>query len=309
MPSVSRRDFLGIVSAGLAAGTLPARWRPGAPRIRVGCAAITWGGNDLLAIDEIAAVGYSGIQLRANILTSFGDRPAALRDLLAQRNLTFVALSSGAVRLEPAREAEVIAEHVARARFLKASGGLYLQLTDQRPAGRAVSAEDCARLGHLLTEIGKRTAEIGVPVAYHPHMGAVGETPSDTRRIFDAADPRYVRLLLDVAHFQQGGGDPVSAIREYRDRLLFLHLKDLESPVPGAADRARSYRFVELGRGKVDVPAIVSALREIGFDGWAVVELDSVPDRARTPRESAAISKRYLDGVLPPAGDFLGPAT
>jgi inosose dehydratase len=101
--------------------------------------------------------------------------------------------------------------------------------------------------------------------------------------------------LLDVAHFQQGGGDPVQAIRSYHDRLLFLHIKDLESPVPGAAPGAPSYRFVELGRGTVDLKGVFAALRDVRFRGWAVVELDSVPDPRRTPKESAIISKRYLE--------------
>ena len=33
--------------------------------IRFGYAAITWGGDDLKAIDEIAGIGFRGIQLRS----------------------------------------------------------------------------------------------------------------------------------------------------------------------------------------------------------------------------------------------------
>jgi inosose dehydratase len=87
----------------------------------------------------------------------------------------------------------------------------------------------------------------------------------------------------------------VSAIRRYADRLLFLHIKDVQSPVPGG--EAESYRFVELGRGKVDVKAVFAALAEVRFNGWAVVELDEVPDKERSPKESAEISKRYLQAI------------
>jgi inosose dehydratase len=119
------------------------------------------------------------------------------------------------------------------------------------------------------------------------------------RWVLDAADPRFVKLQLDTAHYQQGGGDPVAAVRLYRDRLLFLHIKDLESPVPGATgDLSRSYRFVELGRGKVDLKGVFAALDQIGFKGWAVVELDRVPDNARTPKDSAIICKDYLQKTL-----------
>ena len=117
-----------------------------------------------------------------------------------------------------------------------------------------------------------------------------------------------VRLELDVAHYTQGGGDPVKAIDRYHDRLLFLHLKDVETvpPAPGT-DPARSYRFVELGRGRVDLPGVFAALKKARFKGWAVVELDAVPDKARTPKESGQISKSYLEShgfqiVIEPGG-------
>ncbi|HEX3643979.1 MAG TPA: hypothetical protein VHT95_00150, partial [Vicinamibacterales bacterium] len=55
-----------------------------------------------------------------------------------------------------------------------------------------------------------------------------------------------------------------------------------------------AYEFVELGRGRVNLPGVLAALRDIAFDKWAIVELDRVPDPGRTPKESAEINKRYL---------------
>src|SRR5204863_191442 len=80
---------------------------------RFGYAAITWGGDDLKAIDDVAAVGFPGIQIRSNILETFGSRPAALREILAQHHLTLVALSSGTIKYDPAFETQVIAEHTS----------------------------------------------------------------------------------------------------------------------------------------------------------------------------------------------------
>src|SRR2546429_7389578 len=40
-------------------------------------------------------------------------------------------------------------------------------------------------------------------------------------------------------------------------------------------------RFVELGQGKVDLPAVFDALHKVNFRGWAIVELDVVPDKDR----------------------------
>jgi len=263
---------------------------PAAADIRLGYASITWGGKDLDAVADIAAAGYPGIQLRSNIVADYERRPRALADELAKRQLTLVALSSGGVSIDPASEAQEMTTHVGHATFLQACGGLYLQCTDTRPT-RALVPADYQRLGRLLTEIGKRTADLGIALGYHNHMGTIGERPDELDWILDAADPRYVKLELDVAHYQQGGGDPVKAVRQYADRLLFLHIKDVEDKAGGAG----GYRFVELGRGRVDVKGVFAAMRDVRFRGWAVVELDAVPDNARTPKESALINKTYLE--------------
>jgi len=317
--SFSRREFIAALGVA-AASTLPKSvlggglpfsnhpWVSGAEvgklsapaNISFGYAAITWNGNDTQAIKDVAEVGFKGIQLRTSVLPEFEKRPAALRELLAANHLKFTAFSSGGIRIAPGTEADEIAKHVRNATFVRDAGGLYLQVTDSaRQKDRQPTADDFQQLGRVMTEIAKRTLDLGVPLGYHNHMNSLGEAPDEVDRIMEATDPRYVKFELDIAHYQQGGGDPVKAIRQYRERLLFLHIKDLESPVPASsAEKARPYRFVELGRGKVNLPAVFAALKEIEFRGWAVVELDAVPDNARTPKESAIICKKYLEEKL-----------
>jgi len=277
---MKRRAFLasGVSAAALAAGF---RLHRSAARIRFGYAAITWGGNDAQAIDDIAALGFRGIQLRQSAVAKWGDRPAELKALLAERRLVLVALSSGVVTPES------LERHVSNARFVRDVGGLYLQALDERPKGRAPVPDDYRQLGRLLTDLGRRTADLGIKLGYHNHMGALGEAPDEVARVLDAADPRFVHFELDTAHYQQAGGDPATAVRRYGSRVLFLHVKDLDA----------SNRFVELGRGKVDFKAVFAGLDATRFDGWAVVELDSVPDTSRTPKESGAIARRYLEAL------------
>jgi inosose dehydratase len=317
---VSRRQFIVSLGAVAAASAVPIKTlggvfepplyppldlsyfdRPITPApgmIRFGYAAITWNGDDTQAIKDISEIGFPGIQLRNNVLKDYGERPKALRDLLDQYKLEMVALSSGGVGVAAGTETNEIAKHVRNAKFVYDVGGHYLQVTDSaRPKDRKLTPSDFKQLGSLLTEIGKRATDLGVPVGYHNHMGSLGEAPDEVDRIMDAADPRYVKLELDIAHYQQGGGDPARAIRQYRDRLLFLHIKDVES-ISKQDERGRAYRWVELGRGRVDLPAVFAALKDVKFRGWAVIELDSVPDKSRTPKECAQISKKYVQDTL-----------
>jgi inosose dehydratase len=256
--------------------------------IQIGYAAITWKENDNQAIEDISAVGYPGIQLRANVLNEYPD-PQALKDVLAKHNLTFVALSSGDAPLDPAVEKKNLELHAAHARYLHQAGGKYLQVIGMF-AQKTYTPSDYKREGRLLTEIGKRAADYGIQTGFHNHMGSIGQTPEQVDAILDAADPRYVKLELDTGHYVQGGGDPAEAIRKYHDRLLFLHLKDVE---PAATKSG--YQFVELGQGRVNFVAVFDALRSANFRGWGVVELDGERTGAnRTPKQSAEMSKDYL---------------
>jgi inosose dehydratase len=263
------------------------------PAIKIGYAAITWNGNDRQAMDDISAVGYPGIQLRANALTEFPD-PHALQDLLNKHHLTFVALSSnGGCPLDRTRQAAAIAVHVKNAKYLKEAGGKYLQVVATFQKG-PYTAANVKEEGRLLNEIAKRVADLGIKTGFHNHMGSMGQTPEQVDALLAATDPRYVKLELDVAHYVQGGGDPAAAIRKYHDRLLFLHLKDVE---PAATHSG--YQFTELGQGRVDFPAIFAALHAVQFRGWAIVELDD--ERvgvSRTPKQSAELSKQYLTQKL-----------
>lgn len=268
-------------------------------QIRFGYAAIAWGGNDAVAIKEISELGFRGIQLRFNILKDYGARPNALRDLLSQYHLNLVALSSGNVGVSSGTAASEIEQHASNAKFVRDVGGYYLQVVDQaRVPGREPVANDYLELGKRLTEIGRRSADLGITLGYHNHMGGLGQGPADVDRVMDATDPRFVKLELDTAHFWQAGGDPAHAIRQYGERLLFLHIKDAGTPVPGASAVKDSHCFTELGTGKVDLPAVFAALKAIGFHGWAIVELDEVCDNRRTPKEAALISKHYLESEL-----------
>ena len=262
-------------------------------RIRPGYAAITWGGKDDQAIDEIAEVGFKGIQLRATAFDAYGARPAVLRDLLAKRGLAFAVLSSGNLKYQRADRDAQLALHLSHAAFVRDAGGQFLQVIDEKPKDRPVSEDDYKALADMLDALGERTRAIGVPLVYHHHMNSTGEPPAAIDAIMGNAAASAVGLLFDVAHFQQGGGDPVKAIRRYGKAIKVVHLKDVR-PI----DTPPGYQWVELGRGKVDVKGCVAALREIGFDGWAIVELDRVVDAGGSPKASAAANRDYVVGQL-----------
>jgi inosose dehydratase len=296
MSEFRRREFLTALGV-LGLAPLQSGFRleaeEAAATIHVGYAAITWGGDDPKAIDDVAAVGFKGIQMRASAFDRWGTRPGELREILSKRGLTFAVLSSGNLKYQPEDVASQLELHLSHARFVRDSGGKMLQVIDEKPKDRAVTPDDYRRLADLMNTLGEKTKAIGVPLVYHHHMNSTGEPPEAIEAIMKESAASSVGLLFDIAHYQQGGGDPVKAIRQYGKAIKVVHLKDVR-PI----EAAPGYQWVELGRGRVDVKGCVAALKDIGFDGWAIVELDKVVDPGGTPMASAQVNRAFVINQL-----------
>ncbi|MFM1780432.1 MAG: Myo-inosose-2 dehydratase, partial [Bacteroidota bacterium] len=249
---------------------------------------ITWSGQDEQAIKDIASLGFKGIQLRANTFSKYGENPAALKALIDQSGLQLCMFSSGSVEIDPAKVDASIAQHVKHANFVKALGGTSIQLTNSlRKKGVKPEEKDLIRLAEVMNEIGAKTKEIGIQATYHNHMDQFGETPEEVELLVQNMDPSKIKLLLDVAHYFQGGGNPAEAVLKYKKVLHALHVKDVRQTEP-------RYRFVELGQGKVNLEEVFANLDKIKFKGFAIVELDAVPDAGKTPFSCAETSKEFL---------------
>jgi inosose dehydratase len=297
-----RREFtLGTGAAALSIFTAKA-WAAKAPApISFGYAAITWGDAGVKkAIAEISAAGFPGVQLRSNILKEYTD-PAVLKAELAKAKLTFACYSGGSPSADPAKRKEEIEKFMVGAKFAKAAGALCIQSTSPRRNGAGPTDPAVLKsFGETLTELGKQTAAIGLPLGFHNHMDQIGQNPDEMDAILAASDPKYVKLLLDTGHYGAAGGQPAKAIKAHGSRLVLLHIKDVadkSDAQPKDGKPAKKYQFVELGQGKVDFPAIFAALKEVGFKGWTVVELDSVPE-GRAPKDAAVANKAFLEKTL-----------
>ncbi|HEX9957836.1 MAG TPA: sugar phosphate isomerase/epimerase [Fibrella sp.] len=302
--SLSRRQFLQAAGASalvMAAGAeaLAGMGAPSKSAFRIAYSAITWGGNDAQAVTDISSTGYKGIQLRANAFGPYRAKPSELKAMLDQHGLQLAMFSSGNVEIDPAKFQSTIDQHVAHASFVKALGGSAIQLTNSaRPKDRLPTTEELKRLATVMNEIGKQTADLGVQAVYHNHMHQLGETPGEVEVIVQAMNPKAVKLLLDIAHYRQGGGQPEQAVLQYREQLHSLHLKDTMSPLPDRPGTPNAYKFVELGRGNVDVRAVFKALKTINFKGWGIVELDGIPEPGRTALQCAQTNKEYITKTL-----------
>jgi inosose dehydratase len=131
---------------------------------------------------------------------------------------------------------------------------------------------------------------------FHHHMGTRVQTPAEVERLLEGTS---VGLLLDTGHLTAGGGDPVRALRDWRERIDHLHVKDVRLDVIREAaswDEAwRAGAFCELGTGDVDLATFFAELGD--YSGWLVVEQDWVPgpeDEVAEQAEAQARNRRWL---------------
>src|SRR3712207_6388985 len=91
-------------------------------------------------------------------------------------------------------------------------------------------------------------------------------------------------LLLDSGHLAVAGGDPAQGVRDWRERIGAVHLKDTRMDVLAQvraerADMISAWRrglFCALGDGDVDLEGFCGELGAMGYDGWVVIEQDRV---------------------------------
>ena len=129
----------------------------------------------------------------------------------------------------------------------------------------------------------RRRRRPGVLAVLHPHVGTMVETRDEVDRVLDGS---AIRLCLDTGHLLIGGTDPLQLAREVPHRIAHAHLKDVDATLAARVqageltytEAVRRGMYTPLGAGDVDIAGIVTALRSNGFDGWFVMEQDTILD-------------------------------
>ncbi|WP_179468354.1 sugar phosphate isomerase/epimerase family protein [Mycolicibacterium vinylchloridicum] len=284
--------------------------------IRIAAAPISWGvcevpgwGYQLDPERVLTEMGRAG--LTATELGPEGflpSEPAELSALLDRHNLSCVG-SFAPVVLHDA-DYDPLPEVAGVVEALVATGASMLVLaaatgTDGYDSRPDLDDEQWSTLLANLDRLAEAAAERGITAVLHPHVGTMVEKGDEVARVLGGSS---ISLCLDTGHLLIGGTDPLNLARAVPGRIAHAHLKDVDA---GLAARVQSGEltyteavaqgmYTPLGTGDVDIAGIVAALRDNGFDGWFVLEQDTILDgepQGDGPLRDVLASVAYLQSV------------
>ena len=289
--------------------------------IKIGNAPCSWGvefADDprnpswTRVLDECKAAGYDGIELGP--IGFMPEDPASLGDAMAKRGLQLI----GGVVFRPFHDAgkwDELKDAANRTcKSLKAHGAQHLVLIDSisprraPTAGRPDEAEQMSKsewdgFASRFRDIAKMGSEdFGLTVSLHPHAAGFMDFEKEVERLLGDVDPKLLKLCLDTGHSHYAGFDPVAFMKRHRDRLAYVHFKDIDPAVKAdvVAKRTDFYTacgqgiFCNLGKGMTDFKAVRKLLLDMGYDGWCTVEQDCDPAGPTSPVDDARANCDYL---------------
>ena len=240
------------------------------------------------AIRDIAALGYYGIEL-------FGDQIAAMEAqggvgaVLEEHHLPLISAYCSTNLSDPAARKDAIAKTLGWAKLVKKYGGKVIVVG---PNGvRRDSFDFKAHKDDIvatLNELGKAVTDMGLTPVLHQHTGTCVESRDETYAVMEAVDTNAMKFGPDIGQLQKGGSDPVKVVKDFLPLVQHMHLKDyLGGP--------EYLGYCPLGKGKVDIPAILAMMDGRKTAGLVMVELDSPPPQPAPAVEDARIAKAYLE--------------
>ena len=283
---------------------------------RLAAAPISWGvcevpgwGHQLAperVFGEIASLG-----LRATELGPIGYlpfEPAAIRERLDRHGLRLVG---GFVPLVLHQRSLDTAEAERVAGVLAAAGAEVFNaavVADESWSPPLPLDDDAwRRVARHLAEVERLVGQYGLTLALHPHVGTQVEAAADVERMLELSETGW---CLDTGHLLIGGVDPAAFARRHGDRVVHVHLKDVDDAVAARLRRGelslvqavQAGLFRPLGAGDVRIDAVLDGLD--GYERWLVLEQDTAltgeePPVGSGPVTDVRTSIEYLHSLAP----------
>ena len=238
------------------------------------------------AIDAIAGIGYSGVELMADVPHAYPPDFSADQRAMIHRQLKSLSMAVSNVNAfthfargdtyhptwieDDAEKRQLRIDHTIACVELAAEFGA--KTMSLQPGGpmigttitRAVAAR---RFAVGLNEVLPLARQRNVILAIEPEPGLFIETAAEYlafKTEFFRDEP-HVKMNCDVGHLFCVGDDPATIIRRMPEQIAHVHLEDI--------GYNRVHQHLTPGKGVINFQGIFAALKNVGYTGWVTVEL------------------------------------
>jgi len=265
-------------------------------------ASLAWLGGNVACRPAVAAESGPGKSKRAlNLgLASYTLRKFDLGQTLAMTQrvgLKVICLKSFHLPLDATSEEIAAACAKVKEAGIVLYGGGVIGMKNEQQVDQAFEYAKAAGMSKIIAApipetlplVNRKVEQYDIEVCIHNHGPGDKHFPTPTVAYekIKGLDKR-VGLCHDIGHTMRYGEDPVEATKKCADRLLDIHFKDV-------TEASKSGRATPCGRGVIDLPAVIRALIEIGYSGYASFEYEEHPE---DPLPGLAESVGYVRGVL-----------
>jgi len=213
---------------------------------------------------------------------SYGLPMEEYKKLLKANNLEMVSVGAGYEDLQ--NDIEKVVKNA------KVFGAKYVMCAWIPHDGNTFDIAKTKEATAVFNKAGKRLKQEGITLAYHAH--GYEFRPYEDGTLFDymAKNANDFAFEMDVYWVHHGGADPLEILNRYPDKVVLLHLKDMEHGVKGNDTGHEDVETnVVLGTGQVDIAGVIKRAKELG-----VVEYMFIEDECSRVVEQVPQSLKFL---------------
>jgi len=262
-------------------------------------------------VSRLAGIGYRGVEIMADVPHAWPayllpEQKQAIRAALAKNNLAISNVNSFMMHavndprqkywhpswIEPdVHYRRIRIDHTKRALSLaKELGAKCITTEPGGPLEGRTWAEGLKLFVEMLKPVVEHAEKEQVLLLVEPEPDLLIETADQYLEFASKISSPYLGLNFDIGHSYCVKDDPADTVRRLAALIRHVHLEDI------AATRVHHHMIP--GEGAIDFGAALSALKEVGYDGWVTIELYTCHEN---PDSAASIARervlKIADGV------------
>lgn len=261
---------------------------------------------------QLAGIGYQGVEVMADVPHAWPayllpEQKAAIRQNLAENRLAVSNVNAFMMHavndprqkywhpswIEPDQHyRQIRIDHTMRALSLAQEIGAKCVTTEPGGPLEGRPWGECLQLFvEMLQPVVKHAEQVGVKLLIEPEPDLLLETADQylefTRHISSPA----LGLNFDIGHFFCVKDDPAATVHRLKDHIQHVHLEDIAE--------TRVHHHLIPGEGVIDFGAALTALQEVGYDGWVTIELYTCHEN---PEHAARIARERVTKIAAASG-------